>query len=511
MKDLSGLEIKDYFRILWYRRWYFIIVFALVSIGGVFYAKHQPDVYSSVARVAVDAPLSSVSRSILSVNERKEIIREQLSSRTFLERMIQQTGAYGFGDSRDFVIERALDNVRRNIRIENTSDRMFMISFRSTSPEMAQNVTRQFTEQLIRASRQSIETRVKTVDKFIDEELAKVEEKLKEQSEKISEFKMRNAGKLPEQTATNMSTISGYRAQLVNADNTIMQMRNSRETLEYRYDERKRVNEKLAQIPSPPGASPVITRDSSPEERELSQKMANLLRYEDNLAQAQMKYTENHPDIARYKREIGRLEQEIEEARAKLKQSPVVDANADDTETPFMTRADIEEEAIEKEFRRQISIIDADIAKWEKERAELQKLINDYQFRVSAAPTLEQELNDLQREETFLKKQYETYAAQKLSSGMTSAVETGQENEVYRVVDDANLPTFPDWPNRAQLILIGFGVGFIAGIALAFVRELLDTTINNEEEAKKVFNLPVLAAIPIAPKRKKKTELRKTA
>ena len=512
MKDLSSLEIKEYFRILWYRRWYFLIVFALVSIGGIIYARRQPDIYKSEARVAVDIPLSSVSRSSLSVKERKDLIREQLSSRSFLERMIQQTGSYGFGDSRDFVMQRALDNVRKNIVIDNTSERTFKIAFRATDPDVARRTTQQFTQELIHVSKRSVQDRVNTLDRFVEEQFVEAENKLKEQSEKIRQFKQMNAGKLPEQSSSNSAALAGRLSQLNTVEYAIQQAKNNKDLLDDQYDWTKQQRAQIEQIrSSSAGANPVISSISSPEERDLAQKLATLARYEEELAQFLDKYTEKHPDVTTRRQNISRLEQEVEEARAKLKPSSVVNTDPDVAATPLLTMADIDDAKLERGYTLRSNLREAEIAKLEQERVKLLKEIADYESRLKIAPTLEQDLEDLLREEERLKKQYDTYSAQKLTTGLATAVETDRDNEVYRVIDEASYPQFPEWPNRVQQILIGFGIGLVAGIAAAFGRELIDTTISSEEEAKKIFNIPVLAAIPVAPKRKKKTELRKTA
>ena len=512
MKDLSGLDVHDYFRIFWNRRWYFLVVFALVGIGGSIYASLRPDFYRSEAKIAVDIPLSSITRSTSSVQERIDLFREQLSSRNFLVRMIQQTGAYGWGSS-DFEMERALEGVRKNVKITRSTDRTFTIAYIANDPVMAQTVTRQFSEELIRASRWSTTNRVMTVDRFVEERFSKANEKLNEQSEKIRQFKLQNAGKLPEQSVSNMNAIAQYLSQLNSVENTIRQAWTNKENLEFRHEERKRYIEQLALANLSSKPSPVITVESSPEERDLAQKMGTLARYEASLAQALVKYTENHPDVTAYRREISRLEEEIEEAQSKVMSSSYVaraDTDDDAGETPRLTRSEIEEEIRDKDFFRQISLIEADIAKREKERETILTLISELEARVKTAPTLEQDLADLLREEALAKREYDSLVSQKLNTGLASAVETDSDNEVYRIIDEANLPVFPV-TSRLRLFLMAIGGALVLGIAAAFGRELLDTTIGSEEEASKVFNLPVLAGIPAAPKKNKKTELRKTA
>ena len=510
MKDLSGLEVKDYFRILWNRRWYFLIVFALVSIGGIVNARLKPDIYRAEAIIAVDSPLSAGSSQVSTINERIAIFREHISSRTFIERMIQQTGLYGWGDNDNFFMDRAVASVKNNLKIQPTTTHSFKISYNASDPHMAQNVTRQFMEEVIRVSKRSTTDRAMTLDRFAEEKFAEATKKIEENSEKMRQFKMRNAGKLPEQTIANMNAISGYRAQLSAVENAISQANSEKEQLIYRHDADKKIRDEIARINAstvstvPPSVTP---RDASPEERELAKKIEALSAYEAKLANALNKYTENHPDVVALKREVSRLEHEIEEAWAKM---PVASTTApvattpNDAAKPSLTKQDLYEEKEYNDYMRQISKIDATIAKRENERTELLRTINEYESRLKITPTLQQELDDLLREEALLKKEYESYANQKLAASKAIAIETDKDNEVYRVVDNPILPSSPIWPNRVQLIWMSLVGGFVLGIVASFGRELLDNTIGGEEEAKKIFNLPVLAVIPLAPKKNKK-------
>ena len=512
MKDLSGLEIKDFFRIFWYRRWYFLIVFATMSIGGTLYSRHQPDVYRSEARISVDTPLSAISRSSFTIKDRQTAIREHLSSRNFLEKMIQQTGSYGWGVSDNFIMERAVVSVRNNIKIDNISDRTFRIAYRATDPAVAQNVTNQFAEELIRVSRRSETDRTTLVDRFVEGRFAEAEEKLKEQSEKIRQFKARNNGSLPEQVPTIQNAIAGLNQQLTNVENALIQAKNNMEFLESQYDEARKQRAEvdiLRKESSKP--STVIPKNASQEELDFAQKRDSLDKAKNSLAQALMRYTPNHPEITKLNREIARLELEVEEAWGRIAYIPASETDAEDVTVPGLRQSDVEERRLDSQYILRRKNFEAEVAKRENEREEILRQKSDYERRLRFAPTLEQEQADLYREEALLQKQYESYAAQKLTTGLATAAETASDNEVYRVIDPANYPIYPESPNRKELIIIAFGLGLVLGTTAVFGRELLDTTISSEEEAKKIFNLPILAAIPSAPKKNKKTELRKTA
>ena len=64
------------------------------------------------------------------------------------------------------------------------------------------------------------------------------------------------------------------------------------------------------------------------------------------------------------------------------------------------------------------------------------------------------------------------------------------------VVDNASLPTSSSSPNIKQNTFIGIFIGVVLGIAIIFVRELLDTRIKDEDDLKNKYNIPVLGVIP---------------
>ena len=64
------------------------------------------------------------------------------------------------------------------------------------------------------------------------------------------------------------------------------------------------------------------------------------------------------------------------------------------------------------------------------------------------------------------------------------------------IVDDASLPTSPSSPNVKQNTFIGLFIGVVLGIAVIFIRELLDTRIKDDEDLKNRYNLAVLGIVP---------------
>lgn len=67
------------------------------------------------------------------------------------------------------------------------------------------------------------------------------------------------------------------------------------------------------------------------------------------------------------------------------------------------------------------------------------------------------------------------------------------------VIDPAITPQVPVKPNKQKNLLVGFLVGAMMSVGLAFFREYLDNTIKDAEEARRELDLPLLAGIPFIP------------
>ncbi|HVI41249.1 MAG TPA: Wzz/FepE/Etk N-terminal domain-containing protein [Anaerovoracaceae bacterium] len=72
-----------------------------------------------------------------------------------------------------------------------------------------------------------------------------------------------------------------------------------------------------------------------------------------------------------------------------------------------------------------------------------------------------------------------------------------KDADAVRVVDPATLPEYPSSPNVLLNIAIGFALGFIIGIMAAFIIEMMDKRVKDEDDLLKHYDVPVLGVIPI--------------
>ncbi len=496
MKDFRNLEPLEYLKILWRRKWYALACFILVGAGAAAYSWRTPNVYKSEARILVENGLISqdyVRSDHTSPEEQIAAIRVQIQSRSFLERMVTEFGLFGYGNDKNFSMDYAVTGIGRNIQVVSTAGNVFSISYAAPEAQQAQQILRRIVETLITTGNSSRKSRAVEADQFLDEQLRQTQQNLAEQEDKIKKFKMEHLGELPEQAATNMNALSGARAQLAAVESALQRARDLLKLLDMRNQEQKRLSTLTRDLIAPPPSAPAkAARNVVPPNPLISAKQIEL-------NNALVKYTASHPDVIRLKRELEELKR-IEEARAAADTPISTDDNAAVAKPErVITGAESMLDVEAAELRMENESIRNEIAKREKEKEGILAEIKTYQGKLNLAPALDQMFTALSRDYEALKQQYANLQSKKFQSQMTANLENSKNSDTYRVMDEPNMPEKPSFPNRIQIIWMGIGVGFAAGIGAAFGRELLDSTLSNEDEVSFALKLPVLVTISEIP------------
>ena len=69
-------------------------------------------------------------------------------------------------------------------------------------------------------------------------------------------------------------------------------------------------------------------------------------------------------------------------------------------------------------------------------------------------------------------------------------------NGNIKVVETVETPTIPISPNKVRNTAIGFILGLVIGIGLAFILEVFDNTYKSKDELERELKIPVIGAIP---------------
>jgi len=138
-----------------------------------------------------------------------------------------------------------------------------------------------------------------------------------------------------------------------------------------------------------------------------------------------------------------------------------------------------------------------------KSHAFLEKVADKLDNKVTASQ-IKGAIRCSQIEETFAFQVMVTTSDPQLSMDIANAIADTCPDEIVRllkvggvsVIDYATKPVSPSSPNMEKNVLIGFVVFFALSFSFFFIKELFDTSITEEKDLEREFDIPVLGTIP---------------
>ena len=137
---------------VWRRKWIVLLPFLVIGASTYFWAKSLPDSYRSETMIMVvpqRVPEQYVKPATTeSIEDRLGTIREQILSRTRLERIITDLNLYA-DLRRHYLMEDLIEQMRDDIAITVARDDSFRVAYVSSNPVMAMKVTEQLASAFI--------------------------------------------------------------------------------------------------------------------------------------------------------------------------------------------------------------------------------------------------------------------------------------------------------------------------------------------------------------------------
>jgi polysaccharide chain length determinant protein (PEP-CTERM system associated) len=474
----SEPTLADYTAIL-RRRWILITVLAVLG-GPLAYGASRllPNRYTSQTLVLIEQPTvpSDFVKPVISteINERLASMQEEILSRTRLEPIIHQFGLYP-GDVNRVPVEELVQRLQKSIQVtpvqpmaETQSQALpgFHIIVTLDNPKTAQEVCAAVTSMFIEENLRLRQQRSEDTTQFLAQQLVDAKAKLDAQDARLAEFKSRYIGSLPDEEKGNLNLLMGLTSQLDAATQALARAQQDKSFAE-------------SMLAQQVAAWQAAQTGSNPETMD-----AQLAALQTQLANLQARYTDDYPDVVKTKSEIAALQKKI----------------ADSDSTPKAGSGRSPKTAAEPaqiaQLRAQVHTTDQVIAEKTKEQEKIQQAIKLYQDRVQSSPAVEQQYKELTRDYQTALDFYNDLLKKRDQSEMAANLERHQEGENFSILDPANLPDKPSFPNRPMFALGGLAGGLALGMAIAFFLESRDTSFRTERDVETALRLPVLAMVP---------------
>jgi len=343
----------------------------------------------------------------------------------------------------------------------------FYVNFTTANPHDAQDICNDLTSAMLTEFQASREQLANGATEFISRQLEEAKRNLDDQDAKLAEFKRQYSGQLPGDEDNNLKVLGTLNSQFDANTQTV-----NRAQQDKAYTE-SLLAQQLSAWKSSQGSN-------NPQnlETQLSSLQSQLL-------SLQARYTEDHPDVIKTKADIAEVKKKLAEVNEAAAKGGESNAKASASEPPEI-----------RQLRMQVHQYEDVLGQATREQKRIGEQIKLYQSRVAISPGVEEKYKLLTRDYESAQKFYNDLLAKKSTSEMATDMERRQQGEQMHLLNAANLPESPSFPNRLLFAAGGLGSGLVIGMGLALWLELRDKSIRNEADVLASLQMPVLVSLP---------------
>jgi len=481
--DSLAIRILD---ILRRRRLLAVGTFAAVLAAAVSFAIYLPDIYQGQALVLIERPVDeNIVRGADSepgeLESRLHIIKQEILSRDRALALINRFHLYPTL-MKSGAFDDALNQMRNDVEVnpsgpEQVSGKVktvsFTLKYTSDSAKTAADVTNAIAAFYVAQNESMRSQSAMGTLEFLRQQLSEAKAQLDRQDAAITQFTTRYTGQLPQQVGINLASVERMNTQLRLNGEQQLRLIEQREKL-------------MEGLQDPSNVARAENPDATPE---MIDRLKQIEKVKDDLAQMQSRFTSKHPDVIRLQEQLADLEVQQKQDEAALQRNrqaaqvaaAASQAAADDAKAPR---------------RRTIESIDGEIAKLKEEEQTLRATIASFEQRLEGAPEREQEFSLVTRDRQVAKDLYDSMLKRYDEAQLAASLESDRQGERFRVLESALPPEGPTGPNRLRLILMGLLLAIAAGVAMVLTAEQFDASFHGVDEVREFTSVPVLVSIP---------------
>ena len=502
MNDFSQRNFEDYLRILYKRKRWLIVPSLLFIIGGAVTIHLLPKYYVANTLVLVKSqkvPDDYIHPIVTtSVEERLKTIQEEIMSRSRLYEIIDRFNL--FRDQREnLTTDQIIQRMRKNITIQVLQQDAFAIYYEDKDPAVVAQVANALTDQFIDANLKWRVERIRETTNFLEEMLNNQGEVLLELESELAEFLRQHPGELPQHIERNLRLVEQLNNEMQTKQEALKIARETKLALEHQIAE---LNQRASQ------------ETEIPLNARLIQKLDEL---EYELSVLKLSYTDTHPKVTLKNDQIDNLIALLSKI-SKRDSATTVDDDLDmrhmktDPDKPElalileharsgipfvtqMSKVANHEETLGRLQQQLDHAINQNTA-LETDLIKIQQQIERLHQRISNAPKLEVQLQELMRKIEQERKQYQDLHAKHLEAQLALQLEIRQKGEQFTKLDEAITPERPSKPNREKIMILSLIFGLGVGLVAVLVRDYFDSTFIYPNDVEKTTGFPVLATIP---------------
>lgn len=464
MAELTAV-VLSFLKAIGKYRWYAVIIAWTVAIVGWVVVYALPNDYQASARVYVDTqsvlkPLLSGMTTLPNLDQQVMFMRRTLISRPNVERVMRMVDL-DVKATTPKQHEKQIDDLIEKIKITGTErDDIYTISYSNPNPKLGKDVVQSLLTIFVEGSFGGKKQDADKAVQFIDDQIKSYEEKLTQAENELKDFKIKNMGMLPRGNVDYTTSVVDITDKLNQARLELVEAEQSRNAI------RRQIGDSGSGKPGAVAASPELD--------------ARITQVNKNLDALRMQFTEEHPDIVGAKRLLAQLEEKKkEEARTRV---PGTDPGVN--YSPMLQQMKVSL----SEAEARVAALRARVDEFASRAARLKA-------QSSAAPEVEAQLSQLNRDYTVNKENYQKLVERRESAKLSGDISSATDMLTFRVIDPPTAPLTPAGPNRPRLFSAVFVLALACGLGVALLMSQFRPTFLSQASLREVTGLPILGSI----------------
>ena len=481
--DQSAMDLlRAYASMAWRRKWTIVGALAVTMTVAIIYCMLAPKLYRSETLILVED--QTVGQGYVqgvaegNLEQRIFLIQKQVTSRGLLADVVKEFDLYpeivrehGLDAAMAFLADSIMvdmvtgNQTRGNFTGRNGID-AFTVSFLHEDPAIAMKVTGRIASKFIEQNLKSREQMAESNTEFLDSEVRAAKAELERREEEISRFKAKYLGELPQQIEANFRSLDRLQIEITAGNENIQRLSDRLALVDRAIQDYQRFGRtSLALTSGPVEPDPLFRRH-----KELREKLIKL----------QAEFWDTYPEVSLTKDELRNVEKQLVELYG-----PQVLKPGEAPPDPYL-----------QDLTRQQSEIKSELALVKKRHHMLLAEQQDREKRVERAPEVEQNLLVLERDYGNVKNSYSSLLEKRLNARVVENLEKRQQGGHFRIVDAANFPRVPSFPNQRRILLLAFLLGGVLGIGTVLIQEQLNPQFRHPEDIEYMRGPQLLASIP---------------
>lgn len=332
----------------------------------------------------------------------------------------------------------------------------FDVGFQHSDPEVATAVANDLADLFVSSSAaQAQEDAIRAIE-FAKVESERLAGELREREARLTVFRQTNPGGLPEDRVRNQERAESLEREIAAIDVDLRAARARRDLLD-------------AQLLQTPRDNPMIDENG----QTVMGGADRLTQAQQELVAALAKYSEDHPDVRRLRREI-----------ATLRSEGTGGAAAPPTNPAYI------------QIQSQANAAGIEARELSTRRYAVSSQLSQMQGEITLSPKLEGQYSELIRDYEVMKTQYEQLRAQQAAAELKAKAASTSAAESYVLINPARTPEDPIQPDRVALMFLAVVLAIAAGIGTAFMLNVADTTIRGSSDVAALGGGPTFAHVP---------------